>query len=112
MTQYAYSSELISRKEQVKSTSFSSSAASSSTNPREEANELLRKSSSAALKWSNIPKVISLYKKCLIGATAEESAVRHYHPDKIDTRAHGMKWKVHCEEAVKYLNAAHECFKA
>jgi hypothetical protein len=38
-------------------------------------------------------------------------AIRHYHPDKIDEKVHGMKWKVHCEEAVKYLNDAYGLFK-
>ena len=46
------------------------------------------------------------YKKVLIKALAV------YHPDKIDEKLYGMKWKVLCEEISKMLNYHYETAKS
>ena len=38
-------------------------------------------------------------------------AIVDYHPDKIDTRAHGMEYKVWCEEIVKNLTRKYDMMK-
>ena len=38
-------------------------------------------------------------------------AIVYYHPDKIDTKAHGMEYKVWCEEITKNLTGKYEMMK-
>ena len=40
-----------------------------------------------------------------------QKAVIHYHPDKVDVKEHGMKWKVLCEEIEKILTRKYESYK-
>lgn len=38
-------------------------------------------------------------------------AIQHYHPDRINVKDHGIKWKVLCEEITKRLTNKYECWK-
>jgi len=39
------------------------------------------------------------------------TAIQHYHPDKQDKEAFGLKWVVLCEEITKVFNCRYECYK-
>lgn len=38
-------------------------------------------------------------------------AIQHYHPDKINVKEYGIKWKVLCEEITKRLTNKYESWK-
>ncbi|KAH3716913.1 hypothetical protein DPMN_059646 [Dreissena polymorpha] len=40
-----------------------------------------------------------------------QTAVIHYHPDSVDEKMHGKKWKVLCEEITKCCTRRYECMK-
>jgi hypothetical protein len=48
---------------------------------------------------------------CANGKKIILRAIKLYDPDKIQVCMHGLKWKVLCQEASKYLNSAYEIFK-
>lgn len=53
-------------------------------------------------KWQEMESDSKDYKKLLI------KALSVYHPDKVDEKVHGMKWKVLCEEITKMLTNHYE----
>ena len=53
-------------------------------------------------KWEELESDSRDYKKLLI------RALGFYHPDKVDEKIHGMKWKILCGEITKMLNDHYE----
>lgn len=53
-------------------------------------------------KWKSMDKKSKDYKKVLT------KALGVYHPDKVDEKVYGMKWKVLCEEITKMLTFHYE----